>query len=142
MLPTTHAEENGLPMPLPELAVFLTRASLPPHIAADSEHISTAMVQANRNRRVRGEKDSIEGFQFRCISAMVKDLNSVLAPKLTARAAGIESARYDFERFLPLQKLKKAGCRTAAFGYFSRIYKNFKERDPVQRDFLGKKVTP
>ena len=122
MLPTAHAEENGILMPLQEQAVFLTHASLPPHIAADSEHISTAMVHANRNRRVRGEKDSIEGFQFRCISAMVKDLNSVLAPKLTARAAGIESARYDFERFLPLQKLKKAGCRKAAFGYFSRIY--------------------
>ena len=63
------------------------------------------------------------------------------APKLTARAGGIESARYDFERFLPLQNIKKAGCRKAAFGYFSRINKNFKERDPVQRDFLGKKVT-
>ncbi len=33
-------------------------------------------------------------------------------------AAGIESVRYDFERFLPLNKIKKAGCRTAAFGYF------------------------
>jgi hypothetical protein len=59
-----------------------------------------------------------------------------------ACAIGIESVGYDFERFLPLQKLKKAGCRKAAFGYFSRIFKNFKERDPIQRDFLGKKVTP
>jgi hypothetical protein len=100
MLPTAHAKENGILMPLQEQAVFLTHASLPPHIAADSEHISTAMVHANRNRRVRGEKDSIEGFQFRCINTMIKNLNSVLAPKLTARADGIESARYDFERFL------------------------------------------
>ena len=35
-----------------------------------------------------------------------------------ACAAGIESARYDFERFLPLQNIKEAGCRKAAFGYF------------------------
>jgi hypothetical protein len=35
----------------------------------------------------------------------------------------IESARYDFERFLPLQK--KAGCRKAAFGYFSRNYQKY-----------------
>jgi hypothetical protein len=46
-----------------------------------------------------------------------------------ACAIGIESVGYDFERFLPLQKLKKAGCRKAAFGYFSRVYKNFKERE-------------
>jgi hypothetical protein len=43
--------------------------------------------------------------------------------------AGIESERYDFERFVPLQEIKKAGCRKAAFGYFSRVYKNFKERE-------------
>ena len=42
-----------------------------------------------------------------------------------ACAVGIESARYDFERFLQLQNIKKAGCRKAAFGCF----------------LLGKKVT-
>jgi len=35
-----------------------------------------------------------------------------------ACAAGIESARYDFEGFLPLKDEKEAGCRKAAFGYF------------------------
>jgi hypothetical protein len=55
---------------------------------------------ASKSSGARVGKDSIEGFQFRCINTMIKNLNSVLAPKLTARADGIESARYDFERFL------------------------------------------
>jgi hypothetical protein len=47
-------------------------------------------------------KDSIEGFQFRCTCTIWGCLNEFIAPKLMARAVGIEYERYDFERFLPL----------------------------------------
>jgi len=48
----------------------------------------------------REGKDSIEGFQFRCVNTTMEHFNNLLAPKLMACAAGIEYARYDFERFL------------------------------------------
>ena len=54
---------------------------------------AAAAVQTGRNRRVRGGEDSIEGFRFRCGN---RRLNTVIAPKLTACAVGIEPACYDF----------------------------------------------
>ena len=64
MLPTTHAEENGLPILLFELAVFLTHASLAPHGAANSE-----LFQLQEFRKIEivgceGERIQSEGFNF------------------------------------------------------------------------------
>jgi hypothetical protein len=126
MLPTAQAEENGSLRPPHKPAVFLPHASPPSHFATDSEHVISAFVWKNRNRWVRaGERIQSKGFpegiplgQFRCRSSTIQYSNKIQAPKLMACASGIESAGYDFERFLPLQKLKKAGCRKAAFGYF------------------------
>jgi hypothetical protein len=77
-------------------------------------------------------KDLIEGFSRRdplgTISVHEHNgecSNNLVAPKLMACVAGIESGRYDFERFLPLKK--------------------YERRDAVKRHlvtfFLGKKVT-
>jgi hypothetical protein len=99
MLPHALAEENGSHMPPHMQAVFLTHASLPSHNAADSDLINATLVGSYRNRWVRGG-----GFNRRvsisvnCINAL--HLSPLGAPKLTARVAGIESVRYDFDRFL------------------------------------------
>ena len=95
-------------------AVFLTHASPPSHIAADSEHINSAFVGSRRNRWVRAG----EGFNRR-VSISVHyssawDLRPLGAPKLSVRAVGIESVRYDFDRFLwllfpHLSKILKSG---------------------------------
>ncbi len=100
MLPSAHAEENGLLVPLRQLAVFLTHASPPLHNAADSEPSLSPFVGSYRNRGCARE----DGFNRRVsISVHVHNgeySNSLLAPKVMTCAAGIESARYDFERFL------------------------------------------
>jgi hypothetical protein len=63
MLANTHSEENGAHT-LPHMpAVFLSHASPPSHIAADSEFSISALVGSRRFVR-RGGKDSIEGFNF------------------------------------------------------------------------------
>jgi hypothetical protein len=99
MLPRAHAEENGTHMPPRRPAVFLTHASPPSHIAADSEPINAALFVSSRNRRVR----RVEGFNRRVSISVLynaRDLKPIGAPKLSACAAGIESVRYDFDRFL------------------------------------------
>jgi hypothetical protein len=65
MLPGAHAEENGLPMPLHQQAVFLTHASPPSHNTADSEFLISRFVGLHRNRwvRARGRIQS-KGFNF------------------------------------------------------------------------------
>src|SRR5450759_3764136 len=84
---------------------FLNARIVPAHNTADSEDCSPAVFQANRNRRVCAE----EGFNRRVSISVqghnVRTFNNVLAPKLSACVAGIESACYDFERFLLSQRL-------------------------------------
>jgi hypothetical protein len=79
-------------------AVFLTFASPPSHIAADSEIINAALLGTCRNRPVRAG----EGFNRRVSISVLHDNASGLtllgAPKLSACAAGIESVRYDFDK--------------------------------------------
>jgi hypothetical protein len=79
-------------------AVFLTHASPPPRIAADSElstrhlsgHVEIVGCEGGKrfNRRV----------SISVICCNAPNLNSFDAPKLTAGAAGIESERYDFDK--------------------------------------------
>jgi hypothetical protein len=101
-----------------------------------SRFLSARIAPFAQHRRFRAHQPSIvrvtlkssgargEGFNRRgSISVLhfnAPDRTPLGAPKLSACAAGIESVHYDLDRFLPLQK--KAGCRKAAFGYFSRIY--------------------
>ena len=63
------------------------------------------------------------------------------APKLPACGFGIESACFDFDRFLPLKNQKRRDAVKRHLVTFPATFKDIKERDPVQRDFLGKKVT-
>jgi hypothetical protein len=127
MLTCAHAEENGSRSPPHMLAVFLTHASPPSHIAADSEIINAALFGSLRNRWVRAG----EGFNRRVSISVIRmnapDISCLRAPKLTAGADGIESERYDFDKI--------------SLVTFPASIKNIKERDPVQRYFLGKKVT-
>ena len=116
MLANAHAEENGSHMPSRRPAVFLTHASPPSHIATDSELINSAFVGSHRNRRVRAR----EGFNRR-VSISVLDCNApdlipLDAPKLSARAAGIESVRHDFDRFLLSQSKGPLWGGSSAFG--------------------------
>jgi hypothetical protein len=98
MLAGALAEENGTHMPSRRPAVFLTHASSPSHIAADSELINSAFVGSRRNRWLRAR----EGFNRRgSISVLypnARNLKAIGAPKLTAGAVGIESERYDFDK--------------------------------------------
>jgi len=57
MIPNALAEENGSRMPPHMPAVFLTHASLPSHIAADSDLINSAFTGSHRNRWVRYDFD-------------------------------------------------------------------------------------
>jgi hypothetical protein len=81
-------------------AVFLTHASPPSHIAADSEFFNSAFIGSRRNLRVRGG----EGFNRRVSISVLytdaPDLTSRDAPKISAWVTGIESVRYNFDRFL------------------------------------------
>jgi hypothetical protein len=108
MLANAHAEENGSHMPSRRPAVFLTRASPPSHIAADSELINSAFVGSHRNRWVRGGG---EGFNRRVSISVLHShapyLTSLAAPKLRACETGIESVIIpkgspwdDFDKFL------------------------------------------
>jgi len=102
----THTPKKTAHTRLPRKpAVFLTHASPPSHAAADSEFINSALFGSSRNRRVRGR----EGFNRR-VSISVPGSNArnfilLDAPKLSASGAGIESVRYDFDRFLLSQRL-------------------------------------
>jgi len=100
MLPNTHAEENGLHTPPRKPAVFLTHASPPSHIAADSKHLNSAFVAQHRNRQVRGGKGFNRRVSISVLRLNASDLTSFDAPKLSACAIGIESVCYDFDRFL------------------------------------------
>jgi hypothetical protein len=100
MLAHTHAEENGIHMPSRKPAVFLTHASPPSHIAADSEIINSAFVGSHRNRQVRGEKGFNRRVSISVLHTIPTNLTPLGQPKLTACAAEIESVRYDFDRFL------------------------------------------
>jgi hypothetical protein len=115
MLACAHAEENGAHTPPHRPAVFLTHASPPSHIAADSELINSAFVRSSRNRRVRAG----EGFNRRVSISVLRsntpNLNHLDAPKLAARVAGIESVRYDFDRFLLSQRLISLWLRLLSF---------------------------
>jgi hypothetical protein len=98
MLANTLAKENGSHTPPRKPAVFLTHASPPSRIAADSGLINGALFGSGRNRRVRGR----DGFNRRVSISVpfsnVRDLGPIGAPKLSACAAGIESVRYDFDK--------------------------------------------
>jgi len=80
------------------LAVFLTHASPPSHIAADSEIINAALFDSHRNRRVRAGEGFNRRVSISVLYSNAHDLRSIGAPKLSARAAGIESVRYDFDK--------------------------------------------
>jgi hypothetical protein len=80
------------------LAVFLTHASPPSHIAADSEIINAALSDSHRNRRVRAGEGFNRRVSISVLYSNAHDLRSIGAPKLSARAAGIESVRYDFDK--------------------------------------------
>jgi hypothetical protein len=107
MFPNAHAEENGAHTPPYMPAVFLTHASPPSHIAADSELINAALFGSRRNRWVRGGKGFNRRVSISVLHTKASDLIPLGAPKLMACAAGIESVRYDFDRFLPLQKQER-----------------------------------
>jgi len=114
MLAHAPAEENGSHKPPRKPAVFLTHASPPSHIAADSDLIISALVGSHRNRRVRGGGIQSE----RSISVLrctAPDLTTLGAPKLSACVAGIESVRYDFDRFLLSQRLTSLWLRLLSF---------------------------
>src|SRR5450759_1219095 len=135
MLAHTHAEENGSHTPPHMPAVFLTHASPPSHIAADSELIDSAFIGSSRNRRVRRGK----GFNRR-VSISVRrfnapDLTPIGAPKLSACAAGIESVRYDFDRFLLSQRLINRWLRLL----FPQLLKILKSGIPYSGTFSERK---
>ena len=137
MLPNAHAEENVSHTPPHRPAVFLTHASPPSHIAADSEPINSAFVGSRRNRWVRGVKGFNRRVSISVLLSKARDIRPIGAPKLSAGAAGIESVRYDFDKI----SFEPEAHQPLAEVTFPASIKNNKERDPVQRDFLGKKVT-
>jgi len=104
MLATALAEENGSRTPPRRPAVFLTRASplraMLPIPSPSTRHLSgrVEIVGCARgegfNRRV---PISVVGFN-------ASDITPLGAPKLLVCAVGIESVRYDFERFLLSQR--------------------------------------
>jgi len=107
MLADAQAGENGSHSPRHKPAVFLTHASPPSHTAADSGFMDAALFGSRRNRWVRRG----EGFNRRgsiSVLARIQRISASLgAPKLSAYAAGIESVRYDFGRFLWLLSLSE-----------------------------------
>ena len=84
------------------IAVFPTRASLPRSLPPIPSSWFRHLLDQIEIVGYARERDSIEGFQFRCTSTMIEYRDNIFAPKLIACAVGIESARYDFERFLCL----------------------------------------
>jgi hypothetical protein len=80
----------------------ITHASPPSHIAADSEPINTHGPGSGRNRRVREGAGFNRRVSISVLYSNALDLTRLDAPKLLAYAAGIESVRYDFDRFLCL----------------------------------------
>ena len=104
MLASPHADENGAHTPPRRPAVFLAHASPPSHTAADSELIILALAGSRRNRRVRGGKGFNRRVSISVLRPDAPDLSPLGAPKLLARVVGIESMRYDFDRFLLSQR--------------------------------------
>jgi hypothetical protein len=104
MLAYAHAEENGSHALPRRPAVFLTHASPPSHIAADSELINAALFGSRRNRWVRGGEGFNRSVTISVLGSNAPDLSHIGAPGLSACASGIESVRYDFDRFLLSQR--------------------------------------
>jgi hypothetical protein len=121
MLAHAPSEENGSHKPPRKPAVFLTHASPPSHIAADSDLIISALVLSHRNRRVRGGGGFNRRVSISVLCSNAPNLTSLDAPKLSAWAAGIESELIpkgspwdDFDGFLwllfpQLLKISKSG---------------------------------
>jgi hypothetical protein len=78
MLASAHAEENGSHRP----SVFLTHASPPSHIAADSELINSAFVGSRRNRWLRAREGFNRRVSISVLTFDVSDFTHLDAPKL------------------------------------------------------------
>jgi hypothetical protein len=94
-----HMPKKTARTSLPHMpAVFLTHASPPSHIAADSEIINAALFGSRRNRWVRAGVGFNRRVSISVLYSNARDIRPIDAPKLSARVAGIESERYDFDK--------------------------------------------
>jgi hypothetical protein len=104
MLARALAEENGSHRPSAYACRFLNARIAPfAQCRRFRTHQLNIVRATSKSSGARGE-DSIEGFQFWCFVPIHRNSPSLDAPKLSARAAGIESVCYDFDRFLLSQR--------------------------------------
>ena len=141
MLPSTHAGENGSHSPVPRRAVFSTRAS-PLHTALPipsslSQHLSYDVEIVGCVGK--------EGFNRRGSISVLCSTAPVLTPVMHRNRLHVRlglnpcvTISRDFSR---LKNKKRRDAVKRHLVTFPAAIKNIKERGPVQRDFLGKKVT-
>ena len=98
------------------------------------------MNQNHRNRQVRGEIGFNRRVSVSVPPGRIGRHATLDVPKLAASVFGIESARFDFDNFLPLENQKRRDAVKRHLVTFPATFKNLKKRDPGQRDFPGKKV--